>query len=105
MRKFYTIILTVISSYSYQITNAQCTGVKGPNLIGAKGTFSSPAITINPHASNCSESGSSTYSTVGTVGDALPGCTTAMGNSFTCSDFAYNASKGCLQPAFSKLIF
>ncbi|MEO6355231.1 MAG: T9SS type A sorting domain-containing protein [Ferruginibacter sp.] len=101
MRKFCTIILTVISLYSYQITNAQCTGVKGPNLLGAKGTFSSPAITINTHASNCSESGSSTYSPVGNVGDALTGCTAAIGNSIPCSDYTYTASKGGLQPEFT----
>jgi hypothetical protein len=101
MKKFYTIILTVISLYSYQITSAQCTGVKGPNLLGAKGTFSSPAITINTHASNCSESGSSTYSPVGNVGDALTGCTAAIGNSIPCSDYTYTASKGGLQPEFT----
>jgi hypothetical protein len=101
MKKFYTIILTVISLYSYQITNAQCTGVKGPNLLGAKGTFSSPAITINTHASNCAESGASIYSPVGNVGNALTGCTSAIGNSIPCSDYTYTASTGGLQPEFT----
>lgn len=101
MKKFYTIILTVISLCSYNITNAQCTGVRGPNLLGAKGTFSSPAITINTHASNCAESGSSIYSPVGNVGNALTGCTSAIGNSIPCSDYNYTASKDGLLPEFT----
>jgi hypothetical protein len=101
MRKFCTIILTVISLYSYQITNAQCAGVKGPNLLSAKETFSSPAITINTRASNYSDFGSSTYSPVGNVGDALTGCTAAIGNSIPCFDYNYTASKGGIQREFT----
>ncbi len=101
MKKFYTIILTVISLYSYQSAIAQCSGVKGPNLLGSKGTFSVPSITINTHAANCSESGASSYSPAGNVGNALTGCTAAIGNSIACSDYTYTASKSGLQPEFT----
>jgi len=101
MKKFYTIILTVASLYSYQITSAQCTGVKGPNLLGAKGTFSTPAITINNSADKCTKSGSATYNPIGNVGMALTGCTATIGNVIPCSDYTYTAASGGLQPEFN----
>ncbi|MBC7628191.1 hypothetical protein, partial [Ferruginibacter sp.] len=101
MKKFYTIILTVASLYSYQITSAQCTGVKGPNLLGAKGTFSAPAITINSSAGSCTMSGSATYNPVGNVGKALTGCTATIGSAIPCSDYTYTAASGGLQPEFT----
>ena len=101
MKKFYSIILTVVSIYSFQAANAQCTGVKGPNLLGSKGTFSAPSITINTHASNCTGAGSNTYSPAGNVGNALTGCTATTGNSIACSDYTYTAAKGGLQPEFT----
>jgi len=101
MKKFYTIILTVASLYSYQITSAQCTGVKGPNLLGAKGTFSTPAITINNSADKCTKSGSATYNPIGNVGMALTGCTATIGNVIPCSDYTYTAASGGLQPEFT----
>lgn len=101
MKKFYTIILTVASLYSYQITSAQCTGVKGPNLLGAKGTFSTPSITINTSAANCTKSGSSTFNPAGNVGNALTGCTATIGSAIPCSDYTYTAASGGLQPEFT----
>ena len=100
MKKFYTTILTVISLFSFQFSNAQCTGVKGPNLLGAKGTFSTPYITVNNAAANCTKSGSASYNPTGNIGNALTGCTAAIGNSIPCSDYIYTSVNGGLGPEF-----
>ncbi len=90
MKKFYSIIMAVISMYSYQTTNAQCNGVKGPNLLGAKGTFSAPFITENTGASACISSGSNTFNPAGNIGNALSGCAVA-GTAIPCSDYTYSS--------------
>ncbi len=100
MKKFYTTLLTVISLFSYQFSTAQCTGVKGPNLLGAKGTFSTPFITINNSAANCTKSGSGTFNPSGNIGNALTGCTAAIGNAIPCSDYTYTSASGGLGPEF-----
>jgi len=69
MKKFYTLVLTVLSVCSFQFTQAQCNGIKGPNLLGAKGTFSAPFITVNASAGSCTGSGSSTYNPTGNIGN------------------------------------
>lgn len=99
MKKFYTLVLTVLSICSFQFTNAQCNGIKGPNLLGAKGTFSAPFITVNTSASACISSGTSTYNPTGNVGNALTGCTTT-GQSLPCSDYKYSSASGGLGPEF-----
>lgn len=99
MKKFYTLVLTVLSVCSFQLTNAQCNGIKGPNLLGAKGTFSAPFITINTNAASCTGSGSNTYNPTGNIGNALTGCTTS-GSALPCSDYTYTAANGGLQPEF-----
>lgn len=101
MKKFYTTLLTVLSLYSYQFSTAQCTGVKGPNLLGAKGTFSTPFITINTSAASCTKSGSGTFNPLGNVGNALTGCTAAIGNAIPCSDYTYTSANGGLGPEFT----
>ena len=101
MKKFYTTLLTVISLFSYQFSSAQCTGVKGPNLLGAKGTFSTPFITINNSAANCTKSGAGTFNPSGNVGNALTGCTAAIGNAIPCSDYTYTSATGGLGPEFT----
>ena len=99
MKKFYTLILTVLSLISYQFSNAQCNGIKGPNLLGAKGTFSAPFITVNSAAASCTGSGSNTYNPNGNIGNALLGCT-GTGTAVPCSDYLYTAANDGLQPEF-----
>lgn len=95
MKKFYTLLLTVLSISGYQFSHAQCLGNKGPNLLGAKGTFSAPFITVNPNADACTSSGSSAWSPVGNVGNALAGCNTPA-QSLPCSDYIYTAANNGL---------
>ncbi len=99
MKKFYTLVLTVLSVCSFQFTNAQCNGIKGPNLLGTKGTFSAPFITVNTSASACISSGTTTYNPTGNIGNALMGCTTT-GQSLPCSDYKYTAAGGGLGAEF-----
>ena len=51
MKHFNTLLLAAIGLFSFQLTSAQtgtlCDGNKGPNLLGARGTFSIPYITPN----------------------------------------------------------
>ena len=99
MKKCYTILLTVISIYSYQITNAQCNGIKGPNLLGAKGTFTAPFITINNSASPCITAGSNTFNPAGNVGNPLTGCANP-GILTPCSNYIYTDTSKGLIPEF-----
>ncbi len=103
MSKFYTLVFTVLSVCGFQFTNAQCNGIKGPNLLGAKGTFSVPFITINTNADSCTRSGSNTYNPVGNIGNALTGCSTS-GSALPCSDYTYTAKNGGLGPEFTYTI-
>ena len=99
MTKFYTIVLTVLSVCSFQFTKAQT----GPNLLGAKGTFSAPFITINSSASSCTRSGSATYNPVDNIGNALNGCSTS-GSALPCSGYNYVYKSGGLGPEFTYTI-
>lgn len=99
MKKIFTLVLTVLCVYSAQFANAQCNGIKGPNLLGAKGTFSTPFITINSNADSSTWSGTKTYNPAGNIGSALTGCNTP-GNAVPCSDYIYTAKKGGLGPEF-----
>ncbi|MBC7886479.1 MAG: T9SS type A sorting domain-containing protein [Ferruginibacter sp.] len=99
MKKFYTIMLTVLCLYGYHISNAQCNGVKGPNLLAAKGTFSAPFITVNTAAENCTASGSNSFNPTGNVGNALLGCSGGATAMF-CSDYLYTDSSAGLEPEF-----
>jgi Secretion system C-terminal sorting domain len=99
MKKFYSLLLTVISLYSYQLSMAQCNGVKGPNLLGAKGTFSTPFISVNSAAASCTKTGSNSYTPLGNIGNALSGCS-LPGNAIPCSDYTYTAASGGLGPEF-----
>jgi hypothetical protein len=100
MKKFYAIVLTVLGLCTYQISNAQCNGVKGPNLLGAKGTFSAPFITVNTAASSCISSGANSFSPMENVGNALLGCSNP-GIISPCSDYVYTAVSGGLEPEFT----
>jgi len=100
MKKFYATLFAVISLFGYQYVAAQCTGVKGPNLLGAKGTFSTPFITVNTNAASCTSSGSGSYNPANNVGMALIGCTGASGSSIPCSDYMYTSESAGLVPEF-----
>lgn len=99
MKKFYTITLALLALCTYQFSYAQCDGIKGPNLLGAKGTFSSPFITVNTNAATCTQSGSSTYNPPANVGNALTGCSNP-GLIQPCSDYPYTDQSGGLAPEF-----
>lgn len=88
MKKLFSIIFTLVCLYSYQTSIAQCNGLKGPNLLGAKGTFSRPFITVNTTAESCASAGTNTYNPIGNVGNALVGCST-LGSAVPCSDYIY----------------
>ena len=75
--------------------------VKGPNLLGAKGTFSAPFITVNSNASACLSDGTHTYNPPGNVGNALTGCTATIGSMIPCSDYNYTATTNGMQPEFT----
>jgi len=96
MKKFYTLVLTVLSVCSLTHSNAQT----GPNLLGAKGTFSAPFITVNSKASSCTKSGAASYNPVGNIGNALNGCSTS-GSALPCSGYQYVYKSGGLQPEFT----
>src|SRR5665647_3438828 len=99
MKNFYTLALTILSALSINFTNAQT----GPNLLGAKGTFSAPFITVNSHATNCTRSGSTSYNPVGNIGNALNGCSSS-GSSLPCSGYNYVYKSGGLGPEFTYTI-
>ena len=101
MKSFYAIILMVTSLFGYQMSLAQCTGVKGPNLLGAKGTFSVPFIKVNNNADNCTSSGANSYSPRRNVGMPLLGCQGLPSASMPCSDYNYSAQSNGLQKEYS----
>src|ERR1019366_9242689 len=99
MKKFYTLVLAVLSVSSFNFINAQT----GPNLLGAKGTFSTPFITVNSSASSCTKSGSASYNPAGNIGNALNGCSSS-GSSLPCSGYNYVYKSGGLGPEFTYTI-
>ncbi len=93
MNNFYSIVLSVLCLGASQVANAQV----GPNLLGAKGTFSAPYITVNNSAGSCTSDGSNSYSPLGNIGTQLNGC--SVGGAFLpCSDYKYSAANGGLVP-------
>ena len=99
MKKFYSVLSLVLCLGSYQLSSAQV----GPNLLGAKGTFSTPYITVNASSSSCTRSGSATYNPNGNIGSKLTGCSSS-GSFLPCSDYNYTASSGGLGPEFTYTI-
>lgn len=96
MSKFYTLVFTALSVCGFQFSHAQ----NGPNLLGAKGTFSAPFITVNTGADSCTASGKATFSPLGNIGNALTGCSAASGTSLPCSGYPYTAASAGLGPEF-----
>ncbi|HEY5462570.1 MAG TPA: T9SS type A sorting domain-containing protein [Hanamia sp.] len=102
MKQFTTLLLAAICLFSFQISSAQTgTSNSGPNLLGARGTFSVPYITVNTSADACLQSGTNTYNPIGNVGNKLNGCSSTSGNIFPCSDYTYTAATQGMQPEFT----
>ena len=102
MKQFNTFIVAVIAIFSVQASQAQlCNGNKGPNLLGAKGTFSAPYITVNTNADTRLANGLQTFSPLGNIGNALPKCSTVNGEIIPCSDYEYTASYHGMVPEFT----
>ena len=102
MKQFHKLIVAVICILSLQTAEAQlCTGVKGPNLLGAKGTFSDPYITVNTNADACLADGLNSFSPIGNIGNALPKCSTVTGEIIPCSDYDYTAKARGMVPEFT----
>ena len=105
MKQFNFILLAVISIFNYQAASAQtgtlCAGNKGPNLLGARGSFSIPYITVNNNADPDLQNGANTYTPTGNVGSQLEGCANPTGNFFPCSDYTYTSVKDGMQPEFT----
>lgn len=72
----------------------------GPNLLGAKGTFSAPFVTPNNNASNCTRSGSHSYNPAGNIGNAL-NTLSGIGPAQPGSGYDYTAVSGGLQPEYT----
>lgn len=98
MKQFYKLTLSIISLIFTQQIQAQCNGVKGPNLLGAKGTFSTPFITVNNSAASCTRNGSNSYNPIGNVGNSISSCTNTTGSYVPCSDYTYTSANGGLGP-------
>ena len=101
MKKFYKTVSVIACLFGSQFANAQCSGVKGPNLLGAKGTFSKPYIVANTSAAACAISGANTYSPTDNVGNKLVSCSGTTGSSIPCSDYTYTSASGGLGPEFT----
>ncbi|HVZ96978.1 MAG TPA: T9SS type A sorting domain-containing protein [Chitinophagaceae bacterium] len=99
MNRFFTLLLALSGLMIYDFADGQT----GPNLLGAKGTFSAPFITENTKASSCTRSGSATYNPPGNIGNALNGCSTS-GSSLPCSGYNYVYKSSGLQPEFTYTI-
>ncbi|RYE11510.1 MAG: hypothetical protein EOP51_32895, partial [Sphingobacteriales bacterium] len=98
MKKFYVFVMAIVCFAATQEVKAQCNGVKGPNLLGAKGTFSTPFITVSTTAANCTNNANHTYSPANNIGNALTGCTSGTGSMLPCSDYVYSSDNNGLKP-------
>lgn len=102
MKQFNSTLLIVMAIFSYQMLSAQtgnlCEGNKGPNLLGARGSFSAPYIQVNSEADPELQDGSNTYSPTGNVGSKLDGCANPTENFYPCSDYIYTSVKNGMQP-------
>lgn len=97
MKTLSALFLTAAGVCFNYAASAQCTGTKGPNILGAKGSFSQPFISVNTAAATCIASGSNAYSPLGNAGNSLNGCT-GTGAIRPCSDYTYTAASGGLGP-------
>ncbi len=98
MKGFYTILM-IAGLFMFQKTNAQL----GPNLLGAKGTFSSSFVTPKTYKSSenkCPVQGNYTYNPVGNIGNPL-NTLSGEGTAQPSSGYTYVYKSGGLQPEFT----
>lgn len=95
MKHFYMLMLA-----SLILGNAEINAQTGPNLLGAKGTFSAPFVTPNTQASNCTGTGTKSYSPIDNIGNPL-NTLTGIGTAQPASGYDYTAVSGGLQPEFT----
>lgn len=102
MKQLNFILAAAIGICCFQTTQAQlCTGDKGPNLLAEKGSFSTRYITTNDASDPCTRAGTSSFNPTGNIGNALVGCSAAVGASIPCSDYNYTASSNGMMPEFT----
>lgn len=99
MKQFIKLLSVVLCLFSFQFSSAQTNS--GPNLLGARGTFSVPYITVNTSADSSLQSGKNSYSPIGNVGSKLENSSNPTGNMFPCSDYNYTAKVKGMQPEFT----
>ena len=97
MKHFYSILFLALCLGSYQFSEAQ---VYGPNLLGAKGTFSAPFITVNSNAAGCTANGLNSFSPIGNIGNSLSSYS-GTGTSVPSSGYPYTSSSNGLGPEFT----
>ena len=97
--------MAAIALFSFQtVAQAQLcdSNHKGPNLLGAKGSFSAPFITVNKDASKCLTDGTYTYNVLENIGNALQGCSVSTINNISpCSDYNYTATPLGMEAEFT----
>lgn len=98
MKKFYLSILA-IALVGISKTNAQL----GPNLLGAKGTFSAPFVTPNNGAASCTNSGDHSYAPVDNIGNKLESLNSPEPGTPK-SGYNYVATSGGLNPEYTYTI-
>lgn len=99
MKQFIKLLSAVLCLFSFQFSSAQTNS--GPNLLGARGTFSVPYITVNTSADSSLQSGKNSYSPIGNVGSKLGKSANSSGNLYPCSDYNYTAKVKGMQPEFT----
>lgn len=102
MKKFHFLTIALIGIFSFQLAEAQlCTSDrKGPNLLGARGTFSTPFITVNENADACLSANTQTYNPLENIGNKLEGCATSEDNISPCSDYVYTDKANGMVPEY-----
>ncbi|MCO6498529.1 MAG: hypothetical protein J5I50_12800, partial [Chitinophagaceae bacterium] len=102
MKKVY---LSVLAMAFMGFTNVQAQ--LGPNLLGAKGTFSAPFVTPNNNATSCMRDGSKSYAPLGNIGnklESLSGPGTGVpksGYTYVYKNTGYKQKTPALQPEYT----
>lgn len=99
MKQFINLLLAAMCLFSFQLSSAQSNS--GTNLLGARGTFSVPYITVNAAADSALQSGKNSVSPIGNVGSKLGIASKSSGNMYPCSDYTYTAKVNGMQPEFT----
>ncbi|MCO6497485.1 MAG: hypothetical protein J5I50_07460, partial [Chitinophagaceae bacterium] len=95
MKKLYVSLFTM-ALMGITNVNAQL----GPNLLGAKGTFSAPFVTPNPNAAECTSNGNNSYSPLGNIGNKLESLNSSDPG-VPKSGYTYVSGSGGLQPEYT----